>query len=159
MCSCPPTLQGNAFVQCRKIEGMTTQLKQLRNENYIGTSILFPAPPQLTSPCHPNPCGANGQCRVQNSVAVCSCIPGYTGAPPLCRPECVQNSDCLSFQTCVNQKCINPCPGLCAFNAICRVTNNVARCVCAPGHTGDPWVQCHRVGKQHRSVNILNWIN
>lgn len=126
MCSCPPPLEGNAFVQCRPAER---------------------DPPKLTNPCHPNPCGSNSQCRVQNSVAICSCIPGYFGAPPVCRPECVQNSDCLSYLTCVNQKCVDPCPGLCAFNAICRVTNNAARCQCPPGHTGDPFVRCNRIGK------------
>lgn len=105
------------------------------------------APPEQTNPCHPNPCGSNSQCHVTNSVAVCSCIPGYFGAPPVCRPECVQNSDCLSYLSCVNQKCVDPCPGFCAFNAICRVTNNAARCQCPPGHTGDPFARCQRIGR------------
>lgn len=64
-------------------------------------------------PCHPSPCGQNSQCREINGQAVCSCIQGYIGSPPSCRPECVINSECPLNEACINQKCIDPCPGSC----------------------------------------------
>lgn len=64
-------------------------------------------------PCHPSPCGPNSQCREINGQGVCSCIQGYIGSPPSCRPECVINSECPSNEACINQKCGDPCPGAC----------------------------------------------
>jgi len=77
-----------------------------------------------TDPCQPTPCGPNSQCRDQNGVAVCSCLVGYIGSPPNCRPECVVNSDCSALTACKSQKCIDPCPGVCAPSADCRVINH-----------------------------------
>lgn len=73
---------------------------------------------------------------------MCTCLPGYFGSSPTCRPECVLNSDCLPTRTCINQKCIDPCPGACGNNAICRPINHNAICSCTSGYTGDPLVRC-----------------
>ena len=48
-------------------------------------------PPEPLDPCNPTPCGANSECGVAEGRPVCSCLPGYFGAPPGCRPECVMN--------------------------------------------------------------------
>lgn len=64
-------------------------------------------------PCHPSPCGPNSQCREINGQGVCSCVRGYIGSPPSCRPECVINSECPLNEACINQKCVDPCPGSC----------------------------------------------
>lgn len=64
-------------------------------------------------PCYPSPCGPNSQCREINGQGVCSCIQGFIGSPPSCRPECVINSECPLNEACINQKCIDPCPGSC----------------------------------------------
>lgn len=98
-------------------------------------------------PCHPSPCGQNSQCRDINSQAVCSCLPGFIGFPPTCRPECSINSDCVPTMACINQKCIDPCPGSCAVNAVCKVVNHNAVCVCPNGLTGDPFSRCIPNGK------------
>lgn len=108
-------------------------------------STLFIAP-EIQNPCSPTPCGSNSQCRNINGQAVCSCIQGFHGSPPTCRPECSINSDCLPQRACVNQKCIDPCPGSCAFNAFCKVINHNAVCVCPSQYTGDPFSRCIKIG-------------
>lgn len=70
------------------------------------------------SPCANSPCGANAVCRERNGVGSCACLPEYFGDPYTgCRPECVQNSECDQTRACVNNKCVDPCPGVCPPNA------------------------------------------
>ncbi|CAH1100710.1 unnamed protein product [Psylliodes chrysocephalus] len=118
-CTCNEGFQGNAFVLCS------------------------PIPAELPKhPCNPSPCGANSQCREINGQAVCSCVPGFIGSPPTCRPECVSSSECALNQACVNQKCIDPCPGTCGLSALCQVVNHNPICSCPPRYSGDPFARC-----------------
>lgn len=96
----------------------------------------------MGNPCQPSPCGPNSQCREINNQAVCSCLPDYIDSPPGCRPECTVNQECPTIQACVNQKCTDPCPGVCASNAQCQVKNHSPICSCRPGYTGDPFSRC-----------------
>lgn len=129
MCTCPDRMHGNAFVQCRP--------------NVVMADVVDVP----LDPCYPTPCGPNSQCRVTfNSQATCSCLPGFSGTAPMCRPECVLNSDCLPALACLNQKCIDPCVGACGRSAMCRPSNHNAICSCQPGYTGDPFLQCSPIG-------------
>lgn len=83
-----------------------------------------------------------------NDQAICSCLPTYIGSPPFCRPECVVNSDCPQNRACRNEKCVDPCPGACAPEAICTVITHSAICSCPPGHTGDPFYRCTRIPRK-----------
>ena len=94
------------------------------------------------NPCSPSPCGPNSVCREINGQPVCSCVAGFLGAPPTCRPECTVSTDCPLTQACTNQKCVNPCPGSCGFRAVCNVVNHNPICSCPADLTGDPFVQC-----------------
>lgn len=75
------------------------------------------------NPCSPSPCGANAVCKERNGAGSCLCLPEYFGDPYTgCRPECVQNSECDRSKACINNKCKDPCPGVCGINASkCRV--------------------------------------
>lgn len=118
-CTCLQGYTGEPFVLCTKI------------------------PPELPkNPCNPSPCGPNSQCREINGQAVCSCVPGFIGSPPSCRPECVSSVECPLNQACLNQKCIDPCPGTCGLNALCQVINHNPVCSCPPRQTGDPFTRC-----------------
>ena len=64
------------------------------------------------------------------------------GSSPNCRPECLLGSDCPSNQACVNQRCVDPCPGTCASNSDCRVVNHSPVCSCAAGFTGNAFSDC-----------------
>lgn len=97
------------------------------------------------NPCQPSPCGPNSQCKVSGESPSCSCLPEFVGAPPNCRPECVSNSECPFNLACINQKCKDPCPGICGTNAECRVVSHTPNCVCIPGYEGNPFVQCQLI--------------
>lgn len=95
------------------------------------------------TPCNPTPCGTNAECKERHGAGSCTCLEGYFGDPYSgCRPECVVNSDCPRDKSCVNQKCSDPCPGVCGINAECRVGNHVPTCLCLPGYTGNPLSSC-----------------
>jgi hypothetical protein len=75
--------------------------------------------------------------------------------PPSCRPECVTSSECPQDKACVREKCIDPCPGTCGSNARCQVRNHNPICSCAPGYTGDPFVQC-QIERSERLTFLLS---
>lgn len=108
------------------------------------TGVFISAPIE-SHPCNPSPCGPNSQCREINGQAVCSCLTGYVGSPPTCRPECIVDSDCNLNEACSNQKCRNPCIGTCGVGANCKVINHKPICTCRPGLTGDPFTRCYDI--------------
>lgn len=99
---------------------------------------------EITQPCNPSPCGSNAVCTERNGAGACSCLPDYFGDPYSgCRPECVTNNDCPRVKACLNNKCYDPCPGVCGSNAECRVVNHAPQCTCIVGYTGNPLSGCH----------------
>lgn len=132
ICTCLRGYAGNAFVLCTPIQILQSQ-----------------------NPCQPSPCGPNSQCREINQQAVCSCLPNYIGSPPTCRPECVSSFECALNQACVNQKCIDPCPGTCGLNAKCQTVNHNPICSCPPRLTGDPFVRCIPIREFISIVNLF----
>lgn len=100
-----------------------------------------------SNPCNPSPCGPNSECRAINGQGVCSCIRGYIGSPPTCRPECITSTDCPPNEACSNQKCKNPCPGSCGVSALCVVVGHNPICSCPVRFTGDPFVRCQPMSK------------
>lgn len=114
----------------------------------LHTKIIPSSAPPVhddSNPCHPSPCGPNANCRVFESRPVCSCIANYIGRPPSCRPECTVNSECPSNKACINERCRDPCPGSCGFNAECYVHAHTPRCGCSDGYTGDPFSGCNKI--------------
>lgn len=128
ICSCPEGLTGDPFTRCNELPPPPK-----------------PAPRPNTDPCIPSPCGPNAQCRAVGDQPSCSCNPNYIGQPPNCRPECVVNTDCPSTQACIREKCRDPCPGSCGFNAECRVQNHIPICTCIAGFTGDAFTECKTI--------------
>lgn len=118
-----------------------------------------PHPNVPTNPCQPSPCGPNADCQVRSESPACSCLPNYIGAPPNCRPECTINPECSSQLACINQRCADPCPGSCGYNAKCTVVNHTPVCSCDVGHSGDPFTGCSPIQgrvKRH-SVLLAAW--
>ena len=93
-----------------------------------------------------------------NGIAACSCLPGYIGTPPNCRPECLIHSECASNLACIDEKCRDPCPGACGFSAECSVIMHNAVCRCQPGYQGDPFTGCRRIttSEYHCMLIILS---
>ena len=123
-CRCRERFTGDPFIRCQEV------IEPIRDEKIP------------VNPCQPSPCGPNSECRVSGDSPSCSCLPEFIGSPPRCRPECVSNSECPSSQACINQKCRDPCPGICGQNAECRVFSHTPMCLCSEGFTGDPFSVC-----------------
>lgn len=104
-----------------------------------------PPEPERSASCVPSPCGPNSKCQIIAGNPACSCLPNYIGSPPNCKPECTLSSQCPSQLACINQKCLDPCPGSCGVEANCNVLNHVAICTCNEGFMGDPFAQCTRI--------------
>lgn len=108
-------------------------------------NLFAETPPAPTNPCQPSPCGPNADCQVRGDSPACSCIENYIGLPPNCRPECTINPECPPQLACMQQKCRDPCVGLCGLNAQCSVVNHHAVCACIAGYSGNPFSACERV--------------
>lgn len=107
--------------------------------------VLVYHEPEVTA-CQANPCGINAECHERNNAGACTCLPEYYGDPYVeCRPECVMNSDCPKTRSCFNQKCVDPCVGVCSSNAECFVVNHSPLCTCLPGYTGNPSIGCYEI--------------
>lgn len=137
ICICPSAYTGNPFVSCHQI--VVNELP-----NVLSTS--------KSDPCQPSPCGPNALCRVRNDIPSCTCQQDFIGSPPYCRPECISNSECASNLACINQKCSDPCPGLCGTMAKCNIISHTAQCVCEMGYEGDPFTECRRVSQSVSTI-------
>lgn len=111
----------------------------------------------IVDPCNPSPCGPSSHCRASNGLAVCSCVTGFKGSPPSCRPECIVSSDCPRNRACSNQKCIDPCLGACGLSAQCSVINHNPVCSCFEQFIGDPFVQC--IPQRKKNYFVVNDIS
>ena len=61
--------------------------------------------------------------------------------------ECRKNSDCPQDKACVSENCVDPCIGAtCGQNADCDAISHRAKCTCASGLQGNPYVSCLPVG-------------
>lgn len=121
---------------------MNFRIRLITNTIDIHTVV----PEERLNPCNPSPCGANAECRERNGAGSCICLENYFGDPYSgCRPECVINTDCTRDKSCINNKCIDPCPGVCGLNAECRVSNHVPACDCISGYTGNPLAACRPI--------------
>lgn len=111
----------------------------------------------FNNPCVPTPCGANANCKITNQQASCSCIAGYNGSPPNCRPECVINAECPLNLACINEKCVDPCPGSCGISSLCSVVSHIPICACPTGYVGDPFKECVAKLALQDPSNTLNY--
>jgi len=152
---CPGTCGINA--QCRVMNHVATCTCI---QDYIGDPFTscrakpLPVEPVVEEdPCNPNPCGSySNPPRRNGDRCDCSCQPQMIGSPPNCRPECNFNNDCPSELACKNQRCVDPCPGLCGINASCRVRSHIPICVCNKGFQGDPFTQCRRITSKTKNL-------
>ncbi|XP_048505762.1 neurogenic locus notch homolog protein 1 isoform X2 [Athalia rosae] len=94
--------------------------------------------------CDTHTCGTNAKCTISEGRPVCSCLNLHMGDPLVrcIRVECLVNSDCPTNRACLNNKCIDPCPGFCGLNAQCDTINNEPTCSCPRAYTGDAYTAC-----------------
>lgn len=143
---CPGSCGPNAF--CLVIKHSPTCQCQIgySGDPFVGCTIIPIKQETERKPCDPSPCGANAICKERNGAGSCTCLPEYFGDPyTVCKPECVTNIDCPSNKACLNNKCKDPCYGICGINAECRVSNHAPICSCYEGYTGNPSASCHQI--------------
>lgn len=85
-----------------------------------------------------------GKCRAK-------CNPGACPAGQLCQrgaciAGCRTHHDCPSERSCLNGQCLDPClkDGACGKNALCKVSEHNAICLCPDGFQGDAKVACEQ---------------
>lgn len=154
-CECFSGYTGNPSIECREIPRSNLYLffhpKWIYNQKTL-KSLDDYLPP--IDPCHPSPCGPYSSCKTLDGHAVCSCIRGYYGSPPSCKPECAVSSDCSADKACENEKCIDPCPETCGFDARCNVVNHSPICSCPPNYTGDPFIRCYKEDRKSNEIYL-----
>ncbi|XP_022241756.1 fibrillin-1-like [Limulus polyphemus] len=127
---------------------------------------------QCINPCDsPTACGTNAQCQPVDHQPFCTCLPNYTGDPRVeCnKVDCIIDSNCGATEICQNYKCIegcrsdNSCPpdmtcirrkcedpcqfsAACGAHAICKTEAHTLLCSCPVGFSGNPLLECFRVG-------------
>lgn len=153
MCSCLPGYSGDPFRYCSFVPAIRKhgyyfhflfchlKLLIIQKIAYLKFNAFITETPE-SNPCIPSPCGPNSQCRSVNGRASCICLPPNIEGPNGCRPECVVSSECSANRACINQKCVDPCPGVCGQNARCETINHSPICSCPASQTGDPFVRC-----------------
>lgn len=151
VCHCQAQYTGDSYSRCSPIPCKLYQTWNGASDNGFDLLIfLVHQPIEIPEPCNPSPCGANAICKERNGAGSCSCIPEYHGDPYSgCKPECISNSDCDKSRSCFNQKCVDPCPGVCGNNAECHVVNHSPTCVCSPGFIGNPSTGCREPPKSN----------
>lgn len=135
-CSCAPGYTGDPYTRCYKPSPITPIVKPI-------------------NPCQPSPCGQNSECKVINESPACSCLPTFIGLPPNCRPECSINSECPANRACMNQKCVDPCPGSCGINTQCTVINHTPSCTCDAQYSGDPFQGCSPIRGKYKFIIFI----
>lgn len=139
---CPGTCGINAQCQVVNHNPICSCLQKYSGDPFTRCQIIKEEPVVSINVCQPSPCGPNAKCEDINGAPRCTCLPNFISTPPNCRPECVSNSECPSHFACINQKCSDPCPGICGINAECRVVAHTPNCICLQGHTGNPFHTC-----------------
>lgn len=156
-CRCYDGYTGDPFSTCIPIPSKMI-FKCITNDSLIFCcTISVKIEPEIVDPCNPSPCGINAECNVRNNAGSCTCLPEYFGDPYVeCRPECVLNTDCPKTQACLNNKCKDPCIGICGLNAECYVSNHSPMCSCITGFVGNPSVACNEIPKSMSSLPMFS---
>lgn len=83
------------------------------------------------NPCEGS-CGFNSECRIQNHIPICTCLPRFTGDPFTQCFEIIEKPE-------EKPRPYNPCdPSPCGSNALC----DNAICTCVKDYFGDPYIGC-----------------
>ena len=77
----------------------------------------------------------------------------FSSSVPIPKVECTTDRDCPSRESCLDEKCKNPCQAIdpCTSNAECTVHNTLPlrtmSCTCLPGFTGKGDERCDKICK------------
>lgn len=151
ICSCAPEYQGNPHVECALVPRENIPMPECYHDQDCPLDRTCKNE-KCVNPCSlRDSCGRGAFCHAENHRSICRCPVGYNGNPevscdPLVEPKagCRSNSECLTSESCVNERCVSPCN--CGQNADCFVSNHFPVCTCKPGYSGNPLFGCFKLG-------------
>ena len=86
----------------------------------------------------------------------------FCSTVPIPKVECTTDKDCPSRQSCLQEKCKDPCLAIspCASNAECTVHNTLPlrtmSCTCIPGYTGKGDERCEKISEYRK---LKSWFS
>ena len=140
ICLCPPGTTGDPLDRCLSTEfAIPPSTKSpFIEEKEIFNGIIEPL--RVPSVQHPDPIAHYPSPKpldpiIADPILHIHDIPITVG--------CESNDECSFDNSCVNQICLNICnPGFCGENADCFTQTHRPQCICPPGTTGNPTIQC-----------------
>lgn len=150
ICSCAPDYEGSAHIECSLPRTPTPSAECYHDEDCSFDRTCLNK--KCVNPCSVrNSCGQRAFCHSENHKAICRCPIGFNGNPEIsCTPVeepivgCRSNTECQLSESCINERCVNPCN--CGQNADCYVSNHYPVCTCKPGYSGNPQFGCIKLG-------------
>lgn len=155
VCTCPEGSIGNPYVDCHRPQN-DPQPECLVDADCPTQHACIGK--QCTNPCKTtssNVCGPEQQCTVFDSLPlrtiICTCPTdtitnerGQCVPPPIRQADgCEIDADCPNTDKCLRGQCEQACRiERCGVNAQCEANAHRAVCSCAPGYTGNPFVEC-----------------
>ncbi|CAL4065694.1 unnamed protein product, partial [Meganyctiphanes norvegica] len=140
VCICPPGTTGNPTIKCSALATERPPAPPVP----IGEA----RPPQPGDPIIPDSITNPPPKSPATSTTPRSPIPTINPPPPPpFIPEiqiaCENNDECDMDNSCINMMCLDSCSlNLCGEDTDCQTINHRPVCICPPGTTGDPQVQC-----------------
>lgn len=138
-CSCPPLFLGNPLIECNMPPTPCNNNCQCDDSSYCIKTCRSDAQCSCGEKC------SSGKCKTQ-CTSNSKCPEGHICIRGFCTAGCVSDNDCANEKTCSNSKCKNPCEknlSQCGKNAICRVSQHQAVCLCPDGYSGEPSKGCN----------------
>ncbi|KAK3931322.1 Fibrillin-1, partial [Frankliniella fusca] len=138
-CSCPAALLGDPLVACVKPArrcGADAGPCDCDEAGYCANRCGAHADCDCGESCE------QGRCRVRCSPGA-GCPPGLICVGGSCLPGCRSHADCPNDRACLSGQCGDPCTrSPCGLNALCRVSDHRALCLCPDGFQGEPTKAC-----------------
>lgn len=136
-CSCKNGYQGNPLTGCQQ------PLQRCNSYCQCDEHGIFCAETcNDDSQCGCGQTCSSGKCRARCNPGACP--PGQLCKGGACAAGCRVNADCPNDNSCINGQCLNPClrDGACGKDAMCRVSDHRALCLCPDGFSGEPSELC-----------------
>ncbi|XP_026669631.1 neurogenic locus notch homolog protein 1-like, partial [Ceratina calcarata] len=140
-CSCPANYYGNALINCAKSMIPCDGTCECDEIGFCTKSC------SSQDECSCGELCQLGKCRIKCDVNN-YCPKGYICEGGLCLIGCRTHSDCPSALSCISNRCEDPCSANgspCGTNALCRVSNHRAVCLCPEGFQGEPSQECYQL--------------
>ncbi|KAK9880681.1 hypothetical protein WA026_011917 [Henosepilachna vigintioctopunctata] len=147
VCTCPDGFTGDPSVKCKRMNCRHEHQCKCNNDHDCPKTLSCVRGICVDLCLAGHKCGINAVCQMRQHKAICICEAGLTGDPLIkCVPPCYSQQDCSANMACIEGRCVDLCRNkICGRNAVCKIMNNKAVCLCLPGFTGNPLMRCSKI--------------